>query len=85
MVTLLDAVHVFVMLLIIVMLCRIQELKLRPFFLQTDRGSKAGAFRYVPGNLLQGSNALYSHGLMLFMCACMFRKNALIADTSLLG
>ena len=60
-------------------------MKLRPVVLLTDRGSKAGAFRYVPGILLQGSTALYSHVLMLFMCACMLRKNALIADTSLLG
>lgn len=58
-------------------------LKVRSVLLPTDRGFKAGAFRYVSGNWLQGSNALYSHVFMIFMFACM--KNDLIADTFLLG
>ena len=58
-------------------------MKLRPVLLPTDEGSKAGAFRYVSGNWLGGSNALYSHVFMLFMFACM--KNDLIVDTFLLG
>ena len=53
-------------------------MKVRSVLLPTDRGFKAETFRYVSGNSLQGSNALYSHVFMLFMFACM--KNDWIAD-----
>ena len=55
-------------------------MKVRPVLLPTDRGFKAESFRYVFGNSLQGSNAIYSH---VFMFACM--KNDWIADAILLG
>ena len=42
--------------------------------LATDGGFKVGAFGYISGNWFQGSNALYFHVFMLFMCACMVKS-----------